>query len=67
MTKNWNTKISKRMIFIVQINSVSKDTYRVTREDALSLASCGNISAIISQGKGPSPKERAPVNTVKLT
>ena len=42
-------------------------TYKVTSEDPLSLASWGNISAMMSQGRGPSPSERDATNTVRLT
>jgi len=38
----------------------------VTREDALSLASCGNISAMIKKGKGPTPNESVTVYTTRL-
>ena len=41
-------------------------TYKVTSEDPLSFASWGNISAMISQGKGPKPSDKDAVNTVRL-
>ena len=42
-------------------------TYKVTSEDPLSLASGGKISAMISQGNGPSPSDKDAINTVRLT
>ena len=47
-------------------NFSSPSTYTVTSEEALSFASWGNISAMISQGKGPKPSDIDAVNTVRL-
>ena len=43
------------------------NTYKHTRDDALSLASWGNNSAINTNGNGPRPKAKDMENTVRLT
>ncbi len=43
-----------------------KHSYKVINEDPLSLASCGNISALTAHGRGPKPIEKAAMYTIKL-
>ena len=43
------------------------NTYKHTRDDALSLASWGNNSAINTNGNGPRPKAKDMENIVRLT
>ena len=59
-------KFLLRLYMLCNLGTHDK-TYKVTSEDPLSLASGGNISAIISQGNGPSPRDRDATNTVRLT